>query len=335
MTDSTANPASTVREIDPADPGTQALLLPVLRACRAEDLVGHPEPGLGLLNAQIAPRGTERGAVFAAYDAARTLVNFGKVSHSVADNRTLAFGVVNTLPSHRGRGHGSALVARMKEWAVGEGCDRLMLDGTAGPRGEAFAVRHGGRIASTDRRSVLDLTRVDRARYAEWARPSAKNAGYRTVVWVTHTPEELLATYARAGAAIHDAPHEGVEYEEHNADVAPQRAREDAWDAAGLRVHTLAAVAPDGEIAGYTQVFVYDDTMRLASVGDTAVVAAHRGHGLGLRMKAEMSLRILELEPHIDQITTWNDDTNRHMLGINVRMGYEVAEVWNRYLFEL
>ena len=310
-------------------------MLPVLRACHAADFADHPEPGLGLLLAITATRGDGRNALFGTFDAEGTLVNYGSLGHSAVQSPTLAFGVVHSLPSHRRRGHGAAVLARMKDWAVREGCDRVMLDGPVGRGGEGFAARHGGRPTSLDRRSSVDLTRIDRARYAEWARPSAENEEYRTVVWVTHTPEEFAASYARAGAAIRDAPHEGVDFGEFHADVPLLRAREGAWEAIGLRVHTLAAVAPDGEIAGYTQVFVYDDTMRLASVGDTAVVAAHRGHGLGLRMKAEMALRILELEPQVDQVTTWNDDTNRHMLGINVQLGYEVAEVWNRYLFEL
>lgn len=335
MNETTANPASIVRELDPEDPEVQALLLPVLRACHAADFVGHPEPGLGLLRTLIAPRGDGPGALLGTFDADGTLVNYGKVAHSDVQTPTLAFGIVHTLPSHRRRGHGSALVTRLKAWAAAEGCDRFVLGGPVGAGGESFAPRHGGRVTSTDRRSVLDLTGIDHGQYAEWARPSAKNDGYRTVTWVTHAPEELAASYARAGAAIHDAPHEGVEFSEYKTDVAHLRTREAAWAAIGLRVHTLAAVAPDGEIAGYTQVFVYDDTMPLASVGDTAVVAAHRGHGLGLRMKAEMSLRMLELEPQLDQITTWNDDTNRHMLGINIQMGYVVAEMWNSYLFKL
>lgn len=335
MSDTTEKPGATVRTLDATDPEALALLLPVMRAATVEDFPAHPEPGPGQLRAFVSPRGASRSELFATFDADGALAGFGTLGHSLVVNRTLAAGRLYTLPSRRGRGHGTALLARMLEWAAAEGCDRLVLDGPVSERGKAFAARNGGRVVSTDRRSALDLGRIDRGRFEEWARPSAKNADYRTVTWINHAPEELLPSYVVAQAAIDDAPHEGIELEARGTDVEPQRLRAAAWEAAGLRVHTLAAVTQQDEVAGYTQVFVYDDEAAMASIGDTAVVAAHRGHGLGLRMKAELTLRILELEPHVGQLSTFNDESNGPMLRVNTELGYEAADLWNQYLLEV
>jgi mycothiol synthase len=56
--------------------------------------------------------------------------------------------------------------------------------------------------------------------------------------------------------------------------------------------------------------------------GDTGVVEAHRGHGLGRWLKAENLRRALAHQPGIDVIETYNAESNPYMLAINVDMGF-------------
>ena len=52
---------------------------------------------------------------------------------------------------------------------------------------------------------------------------------------------------------------------------------------------------------------------------------AHRGHRLGLLLKAAMLELLLEREPQLEAIETYNAETNAHMVGINETLGYQVT----------
>jgi hypothetical protein len=96
----------------------------------------------------------------------------------------------------------------------------------------------------------------------------------------------------------------------------------------------VAAFTEDGEIAGMHETLVFGD-FRMADVGHTAVPAKFRGHGLGLRLKAVLSLALLDREPHVEVISTWNDADNLPMLRVNGTLGYVRTEAWSNWQFDL
>ena len=57
---------------------------------------------------------------------------------------------------------------------------------------------------------------------------------------------------------------------------------------------------------------------------DTSVVRAHRGHRLGLLLKADMLRWLADKEPQLETLDTWNAESNDHMVGVNQRLGYRV-----------
>ena len=61
----------------------------------------------------------------------------------------------------------------------------------------------------------------------------------------------------------------------------------------------------------------------VAYQSDTLVVAAHRGHALGMRMKLANLVRLGEVAPERTTVYTWNADENEHMLAINIALGFE------------
>ena len=63
------------------------------------------------------------------------------------------------------------------------------------------------------------------------------------------------------------------------------------------------------------------------------MIDAHRGHKLGLWMKAAMLDRILRERPEAKVIRTGNANTNAQMLGINTQLGFKVA--WQSMLWQL
>jgi RimJ/RimL family protein N-acetyltransferase len=55
---------------------------------------------------------------------------------------------------------------------------------------------------------------------------------------------------------------------------------------------------------------------------DTSVVRGHRGHRLGLLLKADMMRWLADAEPQLETIDTWNAESNAHMIAVNERLGY-------------
>jgi GNAT superfamily N-acetyltransferase len=77
-------------------------------------------------------------------------------------------------------------------------------------------------------------------------------------------------------------------------------------------------------MAGHTVVIVDDERPAYAAQEDTAVAREHRGHRLGMLLKADMCRWLRESEPAVEFVDTWNAASNHHMVGVNERLGYEV-----------
>ena len=322
-----------IRELDPELPQTITDLLPVHQAALAFDAPAYPRPTEGYLRLQTGARPTQRRLFISAFDDG-ALVGFGALGADVDANRDMFFGTLSILPGRRADVMGPLLdasKARVQE--LGGKC--LVM---ACPQGSAdyepqFSAG-GGRMVDVERRAQVDLTEIDREQYKAWAAPSEKNAHYRIEAWAGPTPEHLLLPLVRAAQAMRDAPTGDLEIE-HPAPDVDRRRRIERWFAAiGVRKHTIAAFTEDGTIAGLHGVFVVPGS-GTAEIGDTSVPAAFRGHGLGLRLKAAMSLRLLDSEPRIEVISTWNNVDNAPMLRVNDVLGFRTGEIWEQWQFDL
>jgi RimJ/RimL family protein N-acetyltransferase len=124
-----------------------------------------------------------------------------------------------------------------------------------------------------------------------------------------------------------DAPHDAGE---ENAVWDADRVREqidDIREAQGRRVYTLAALHDaSGEMAAVTSVERDRDFPAWGHQQLTAVTRKHRGHRLGLLVKAAMIDWLAEAEPGIERIVTYNAAANDHMVAINEQLGYELLE---------
>ena len=112
---------------------------------------------------------------------------------------------------------------------------------------------------------------------------------------------------------MRDAPHGELEFEHPPPDVERRRRFEIAALETGSKKSIAAALTEDGEMAGFHELIVFPD-FRMATIGNTGVPAKFRGHGLGLRLKAAMTLHLLEREPHVEVISTWNNADNAPMV---------------------
>src|SRR2546423_5485948 len=325
---------SEIGELDPAPPETLPMLLPVFQAAVTADAPTHAPPTAAFLAWNAAPRSTRHRACVTAFDGDRP-VGFGCLNHEHDTNRDLVSGDLWILPEYRDRVTVPLLDA-FKAHTRGRGGTRLVngfSEFSAVDYEPAF-IAGGGRKVAEERRSRLDLTKIDHDQYAAWAAPSEKNAHYRIQTWQTPTPEELLAPLVTANEAMRDAPTGDLDFQLPPPDVERRRRSEAEHLAINMRMYIIAALTADGAIAGFHEMFVFPDSP-MASVGNTGVAAAYRGHGLGLRLKTELALALLEAEPHLESVSTWNSSDNGPMLRVNEAMGYIKAEAWSHWQFDL
>ena len=92
------------------------------------------------------------------------------------------------------------------------------------------------------------------------------------------------------------------------------------------RCFAAAAISPDGELVGYTDVNVSRAKTTQASVGITFVLPGHRGHSLGLAVKLANHRALVAALPECELVRTTNADVNEHMNAVNERLGYRQVE---------
>jgi mycothiol synthase len=319
--------------IEPLDPGSAAdgelVDLHALRtAVMAADRPLDPPP----LLADVADWARSvRPDRWKRYVTARTgagLVGYGVVALSLVDNPRMGQVNVEVHPGHRRRGIGTALLRGLVAELTAAGRTVLFAETLAGGPGDGFATAHGLRVVETDRVSLLRMADVDRADVE--AAAAATPPGYRLVHTVGRIPDELLPSYTRAKAAMNDAPHGAADLEPFVFTPEAVRAVETALRRLGeLRV-AFAVAEADGEVAGFTEVLIGRQPQR-ANQHDTAVVPAHRGHGLGLWIKSAMLVSLWRDRPDVQEIDTGNATTNEHMLAINTRLGFRPWQELNSW----
>lgn len=242
------------------------------------------------------------------------------------DNLHVAWLGVDVHPEHRRRGHGSAVLEALMERARRDGKTSVGADSWELPGPPEFAAQHGfeQKQVSVNRRQ--HLARIDRAeldRLHDEARAAA--ADYELVRRVGPTPEEELPALVTLTEAINDAPLDGLDIEDEV--FPPERivAYESAQAARGHVLHRVVARHREtGELAGHTVVAVDSHRPWIAHQHDTSVVRSHRGHRLGVLLKADMVRWLAEVQPQLETIDTWNAESNDPMIGVNRALGYEV-----------
>ncbi|WP_430645825.1 N-acetyltransferase family protein [Agromyces sp. GXS1127] len=175
---------------------------------------------------------------------------------------------------------------------------------------------------------------ADRApRFRELADRAARHDGYRLEHWRDHTPAEHLEAFAAARSQmVAEAPSGAVDFPDEHWDAARILDEEARAVEAGRTHLTVAAIAPDGEVAGFT-ILTLAPGKRGAYQDDTLVLRPHRGHGLGMRMKLANLVALAEAAPQRTDVYTWNADENGPMLAINRELGFRphsIQATWQR-----
>ncbi|MGX4738178.1 GNAT family N-acetyltransferase [Kitasatospora griseola] len=233
---------------------------------------------------------------------------------------------VHVHPELRRRGVGTALLRAAMPAVLAAGRDTVLGQpmkpdsaGAAWAAGLGFEVTHS---------MVMQVLLFAETPARLWEVPVP--AGYRLEQWTGATPERLVESFAAARQAIEDAPSGRTAYQ--HTRWTPERIRQADRELAeaGAEQRVVVAVeAATGQIVGVHVVHNYPHRREIGYIHDTSVPAAHRGHGLGLAMKAAMSRRIADERPDMERICTTTATVNTHMIGINHALGYETARTMN------
>ncbi len=94
----------------------------------------------------------------------------------------------------------------------------------------------------------------------------------------------------------------------------------------GRHAYTAMAIAPDGSVAGVSDLRVDDSDGTHAQVGITIVDPAHRGRRLGLALKLATHDLVVATHPALERVDTSNAEVNSHMNAVNEALGYRTIE---------
>lgn len=239
-------------------------------------------------------------------------------------NSHIAVPYITVHPQERRRGVGTEVLRNLLPILRAE--HRTLVEGwelAQGGPGELWARAVGFDVANTMYLQTLEFADADRSRW-----DIATPAGYHLQRWLGSTPQDLLHSYAHARTAAEDVP--GGESTYRPPRWTPERVRETEAERAEKDIEHRVVVAVDnatGEVAGLTEIELYPHRPHIGSQRDTAVLAAHRGRGLGAAMKAHMLQWLIADHPDLEKIITGTNELNIHMQRVNAQIGFATTRV--------
>jgi GNAT superfamily N-acetyltransferase len=256
------------------------------------------------------------------------------------DNTSLVAVDLGVRPDRRRQGFGTALAQVVEERVAHHGRTIVHtmvhspLGGAGETAGQAFARAHGLKVGITDMHRILELPLAESFLEELAAELADHHRDYRLVTWQDRCPDDLVDSYAALESTfLEEAPMGELEMEAEVWDAARVRFREDQARAGGRSSWISAAVAPDGTLAGMTELFFPKHDQVNAHQSGTLVARAHRGHRLGLALKVRNHLELQRIHTEPRVLHTWNAEENTAMNAVNARLGYrpvELTEEWQR-----
>jgi GNAT superfamily N-acetyltransferase len=285
----------------------------------------HGVQSLNEVRASFCDQRYERRLAWAAVHDG-TVAGHLEVALPLTDNTHRLDFTVAVHPDHRRQRIGSALLEHVERMAPAEhrtvlGAESDVAAGHDDPAA-GFAARHGFATAQRELRSRLQLpvdvasARADAEKHAD---------GYEVLTSWDGIPDEWLTDRALLSRRMStDAPLGALDYAAEEWDT--QRVRR-IFDLAREQrrrvVETVARHRASGRLVGYTTLAVAEHMPEVGYQWDTLVLGEHRGHRLGMLLKAA-NLQALHAElPRVRSVHTWNANENEPMLRVNRALGFE------------
>jgi GNAT superfamily N-acetyltransferase len=328
---------SDLRPLDSSDPEALAAWHATYLAAETHER-RHPTPWmLEEMRADfLGSRTGEEFLPFGRYDDDGRVVACSLLVLPLKDNLHVAWGSAWTHPDHRRQGHGSAMLEHLAEVARERGRSTLTTevavpyespeDGAGHPDAD-FVLRRGFALDLSNVVRVLDLP-ADAARVQRLAAEAAPfHRDYTLRQFKGRIPDDIADEFGRlVGSLMTEAPSGVVAKEPELLDVERIRADEEVFAASGRTKYTTVAVADDGTLAAYSELVVPRHDPGHVFQWGTLVAPRHRGHRLGLAMKAHNLLWLAGEEPQRTALVTVNAEVNTHMIAVNEALGFRPVE---------
>jgi GNAT superfamily N-acetyltransferase len=318
-----------LQRFDPATasgPDAAAYAALVADARRESTPEGMRQPAAYVLN-RLRHNGKDKTVlVWTAHDGG-ALVGGAELSwHDTPDNRDRSWLNLD-LPEDYDDSTAVALAAAAAEASVAVGRTLFNVDTPKGSRLSDWVGRLGGNMGSVEEHNVVRFSTVDRDDVASLA--AAVPDGYELLAWDGAAPDEIVPAYCTLVDTMNDAPRDDLTIEDFV--YTPERLRD--WESGAAKRGddlwtVVAREVATGELGGFNQLAIHAQWPEAVENEDTAVAVAHRGHGLGLWIKAVNMLRVMDEIPAARCIETWNAASNAHMLRVNRRLGFRCEHVW-------
>jgi GNAT superfamily N-acetyltransferase len=260
-----------------------------------------------------------------------TAVAGGTAELPLRDNTGLVYADAFTLPEHRRRGHGTAVIEAIEEIGRDAGRSTLFIEAVwelddADPASRSFAEEVGFTLDLLDAMRELTLPAT--------LPPLEVADGYSIHSWRSTCPDAWVQGYTDVRALLmQEAPSGEVGLENEFWDVARTREEERRWAEQDRTPQVSIAVNDAGDVAGHTQL-VFSDSENVYQ-WDTLVLPAHRGHGLGLALKVKTMLEAADLLEGRRRIITYNASGNEPMIRVNAALGFRQTAWLGEYVKEI
>lgn len=313
--------------VDPLDPAQTARFAAWRNTIEASDREqygdDHAAYSADEYRAMFCNQRYERRIAWAAVRDGTVVGHLDVMLHLTDNPRRLDFALA-VHPDHRRLGIGSALAQHVERVAHDEGRTVLGTESDVATARDdparGFAARHGYTAAQRELRSRLDLP-VDVAGARAEAEKHAED--YDVLTSWDGIPDEWLADRALLSRRMStDVPLGQLDFDEQEWDT--DRVRQDfelAREQGRRVVETVARHRASGQIVAYTDIAVARREPR-AWQWATLVLSEHRGHRLGLLVKAANLQALVAELPHVRSVHTWNAGENEPMLRVNRALGF-------------
>jgi GNAT superfamily N-acetyltransferase len=268
------------------------------------------------------------------------IVGAGVAFSATNDNTHLSWLMPWVEPERRGRGIGSAVLAELVAICRADHRTDLVMESSYPfDRREdhpyrRFAEKNGFVLANTEIRRVRTLPVEDVDLDALIAEAATHHEGYRIETFAGHLPDALLPSFCAAHNRLAvDAPGGDLEFEPESLTPEVVRIHEDQARRQGRLKLSTVAISEADEVVGYNDLVIPPEDLPNVWQWGTLVVAEHRGHRLGMAVKArglkELQARI---GPERTRIVTCNAEQNGYMVSINEALGFRAVEVSPAFL---
>jgi GNAT superfamily N-acetyltransferase len=321
-----------IRPVDPADAPAFAAFHDVYLAAALAIGAGVSSPFVREeYRAFFGDRSSSWTGGFAGSLGGETVV-VGRLGTPLLDNRESAEVDVHVDPRFQRRGLGSDLLAVLEAGARERGRRLLNAEASwtydagaagAGAAGPEFARAHGFTLGLSDVKRRACLPADEGLLDALAAEAAPHHPAYTLRSWVGPVPDQLAEGWVRLESTlVTEAPTGELHREPEAADVAVLREREAMTAQQGRTKFNTVALDARGELVAYSDIATTVHEPDRAYQWGTLVRQDARGHRLGLAVKVA-NQRLLERErPDVRELITYNAEVNRHMIGVNERLGF-------------